>query len=177
MNENKELKFQKLKICILTISSSRELSDDKSGDVLEERILGFGHELFERKITKENKDSIKNIIINWSKDKEIDVIITSGGTGLTETDVTPEALEEIFEKTIPGFSVIFHNISFNKIKTSTIQSRATAGILMETFIFALPGSPSAVKDGWDEILRYQLDSRHKPCNFVEILPRLKEIVD
>ena len=177
MNENKELEFKKLKICNLTISSSRELSNDKSGDTLEERVLSFGHKLFERKITKDNKDSIKEIIINWSKNKEIDVIITSGGTGLTETDVTPEALEEIFEKTIPGFSVIFHNISFNKIKTSTIQSRATAGILMETFIFALPGSPSAVKVGWDEILKYQLDSRHKPCNFVDILPRLKESVN
>ena len=101
MNENKELEFKKLKICILTISSSRELSDDKSGDTLEERVLSFGHKLFERKITRDNKDSIKEIIINWSKNKEIDVIITSGGTGLTETDVTPEALEEIFEKTIP----------------------------------------------------------------------------
>ena len=104
----------------------------------------------------------------------INVIITTGGTGLTETDVTPEALEEIFEKKIPGFSIIFHKISFEKIKTSTIQSRATAGILMQTLIFALPGSPNAVKDGWDDILKYQLDSRHKPCNFVEILPRLKE---
>ena len=174
MLNSKDLKFKKLKICILTISSSRNLSHDKSGDTLEDRVKGFGHELFERKIVTDDKESIKEIITRWSSNENINVIITTGGTGLTETDVTPEALEEIFEKKIPGFSIIFHKISFEKIKTSTIQSRATAGILMQTLIFALPGSPNAVKDGWDDILKYQLDSRHKPCNFVEILPRLKE---
>ena len=174
MLNSKDLKFKKLKICILTISSSRNLSNDKSGNTLEDRVKGFGHELFDRKIVTDNKESIKEIITRWSSNESINVIITTGGTGLTETDVTPEALEEIFEKKIPGFSIIFHQISFEKIKTSTIQSRATAGILTQTLIFALPGSPNAVKDGWDDILKYQLDSRHKPCNFVEILPRLKE---
>ena len=174
MLNSKDLKFKKLKICILTISSSRNLSNDKSGNTLEGRVKGFGHELFDRKIVTDNKESIKEIITRWSSNESINVIITTGGTGLTETDVTPEALEEIFEKKIPGFSIIFHQISFEKIKTSTIQSRATAGILTQTLIFALPGSPNAVKDGWDDILKYQLDSRHKPCNFVEILPRLKE---
>lgn len=174
MLNSKDLKFKKLKICILTISSSRNLSNDKSGNTLEDRVKGFGHELFDRKIVTDDKESIKEIITRWSSNENINVIITTGGTGLTETDVTPEALEEIFEKKIPGFSIIFHKISFEKIKTSTIQSRATAGILMQTLIFALPGSPNAVKDGWDDILKYQLDSRHKPCNFVEILPRLKE---
>ena len=174
MLNSKDLKFKKLKICILTISSSRNLSNDKSGNTLEDRVKGFGHELFDRKIVTDNKESIREIITRWSSNESINVIITTGGTGLTETDVTPEALEEIFEKKIHGFSIIFHQISFEKIKTSTIQSRATAGILMQTLIFALPGSPNAVKDGWDDILKYQLDSRHKPCNFVEILPRLKE---
>ena len=123
---------------------------------------------------RDNKDKIQENIINWGNDKNIDVIITTGGTGLTGSDVTPESLEEIFEKTIDGFSILFHKISYEKIKTSTIQSRATAGVYKNKFIFALPGSPSAVADGWDEILKYQLDSRHKPCNFVDIMPRLIE---
>ena len=171
---DKNLGFIKLNICILTISSTRDLSNDKSGDVLEHKINDFGHSIYERKIVKDCKKEIQKIILNWSNIKNIDVIITTGGTGLTETDVTPEALSEIFEKTIDGFSVIFHQISYSKINTSTIQSRALAGIFNEKFIFALPGSPNAVKDGWDEILKFQLDSRHKPCNFVEIIPRLKE---
>ena len=166
--------FIKLNICILTISSSRTLQNDKSGDVLEKKISEFGHSIYQRKIIKDNKIEIQKNIINWGNNENIDVIITTGGTGLTGSDVTPEALEEIFEKTIEGFSIIFHQISFKKIKTSTIQSRATAGIYNNKFIFALPGSPSAVADGWDEILKFQLDSRHKPCNFVEIMPRLIE---
>ena len=168
-------KFIKLNICILTISSSRTLADDKSGNVLEKKISEFGHSIYERKIVKDNKSEIQKIIINWGNDSNIDVIITTGGTGLTGSDVTPEALEEIFEKTIDGFSIIFHQISYKKIKTSTIQSRATAGIYNNKFIFALPGSPNAVADGWDEILKFQLDSRHQPCNFVDIMPRLTEI--
>ena len=166
--------FIKLNICILTISSSRTLQNDKSGDVLEKKISEFGHSIFQRKIVKDNKTEIQKNIINWGNNENIDVIITTGGTGLTGSDVTPEALKEIFEKTIDGFSIIFHQISFKKIKTSTIQSRATAGVYNNKFIFALPGSPSAVADGWDEILKYQLDSRHKPCNFVDIMPRLIE---
>ena len=170
-------KFIKLNICILTISSSRTLADDKSGNVLEKKISEFGHSIYERKIVKDNKSEIQKIIINWGNDSNIDVIITTGGTGLTGSDVTPEALEEIFEKTIDGFSIIFHQISYKKIKTSTVQSRATAGIYNNKFIFALPGSPNAVADGWDEILKFQLDSRHQPCNFVDIMPRLTEIVN
>ena len=166
--------FIKLNICILTISSSRTLQNDKSGDVLEKKISEFGHSVYDRKIVKDNKDKIQENIINWGNDKNIDVIITTGGTGLTGSDVTPESLEEIFEKNIDGFSAIFHKISYEKIKTSTIQSRATAGIYNNKFIFALPGSPNAVADGWDEILKFQLDSRHEPCNFVDIMPRLKE---
>ena len=167
-------KFIKLNICILTISSSRTLQNDKSGDVLEKKISEFGHSIYQRKIIKDSKTQIQKNIINWGNNENIDVIITTGGTGLTGSDVTPEALKEIFEKTIDGFSIIFHQISFKKIKTSTIQSRATAGVYKNKFIFALPGSPSAVADGWDEILKYQLDSRHKPCNFVDIMPRLIE---
>tara|TARA_B100001115_G_C15763538_1_gene374200 strand:- start:207 stop:731 length:525 start_codon:yes stop_codon:yes gene_type:complete len=166
--------FIKLNICILTISSSRTLQNDKSGDVLEKKISEFGHSVYDRKIVKDNKDEIQENIINWGNDKNIDIIITTGGTGLTGSDVTPESLEEIFEKNIDGFSAIFHKISYEKIKTSTIQSRATAGIYNNKFIFALPGSPNAVADGWDEILKFQLDSRHEPCNFVDIMPRLKE---
>ena len=170
-------KFIKLNICILTISSSRSLTDDKSGNVLEKKISEFGHSIYERKIVKDNKSEIQKVVINWGNDSNIDVIITTGGTGLTGSDVTPEALEEIFEKTIDGFSIIFHQISYKKIKTSTVQSRATAGIYNNKFIFALPGSPNAVADGWDEILKFQLDSRHQPCNFVDIMPRLTEIVN
>ena len=170
-------KFIKLNICILTISSSRSLTDDKSGNVLEKKISEFGHSIYERKIVKDNKSEIQKVVINWGNDSNIDAIITTGGTGLTGSDVTPEALEEIFEKTIDGFSIIFHEISYKKIKTSTIQSRATAGIYNGKFIFALPGSPSAVADGWDEILKFQLDSRHQPCNFVDIMPRLTEIIN
>ena len=166
--------FIKLNICILTISSSRTLQNDKSGDVLEKKISEFGHSIYQRKIIKDSKTQIQKNIINWGNNNNNDVIITTGGTGLTGSDVTPEALEEIFEKTIDGFSTVFHQISFEKIKTSTIQSRATAGVYKNKFIFALPGSPSAVADGWDEILKYQLDSRHKPCNFVDIMPRLIE---
>ena len=167
-------KFIKLNICILTISSSRTLQNDKSGDILEKKISEFGHSIYQRKIIKDSKTQIQKNIINWGNNENIDVIITTGGTGLTGSDVTPEALKEIFEKTIDGFSIIFHQISFKKIKTSTIQSRAIAGVYNNKFIFALPGSPSAVADGWDEILKYQLDSRHKPCNFVDIMPRLIE---
>ena len=170
-------KFIKLNICILTISSSRTLADDKSGNVLEKKISEFGHTIYDRKIVKDNKSEIQKTVINWGNDSNIDVIITTGGTGLTGSDVTPEALEEIFEKTIDGFSIIFHQISYKKIKTSTVQSRATAGIYNNKFIFALPGSPNAVADGWDEILKFQLDSRHQPCNFVDIMPRLTEIVN
>ena len=171
-NKNKE--FQPVNISIMTISDSRDKKNDISGNILKEKIKNSGHKLFNYKIIKDDKQLIRNIVLEWSKNEETNVIITSGGTGLTGRDVTPEAVEEILEKKIDGFSTIFHMISFLKIKTSTIQSRALAGILNETLIFCLPGSPNAVTDAWDEILAYQLDIRHKPCNFIEIMARFKE---
>ena len=167
----------KVNIALLTVTDTRTLKTDKSGNILVKKIKKARHNLVEREICKDSKKDIKKILKGWLKKKKIDVIITTGGTGLTGSDVTPEALEEIFEKTIDGFSIIFHQISYKKIKTSTIQSRATAGIYNNKFIFALPGSPNAVADGWDEILKFQLDSRHQPCNFVDIMPRLTEIVN
>ena len=167
----------KVNIALLTVTDTRTLKTDKSGNILVKKIKKAQHNLVEREICKDSKKDIKKILKGWLKKKKIDVIITTGGTGLTGSDVTPEALEEIFEKTIDGFSIIFHQISYKKIKTSTVQSRATAGIYNSKFIFALPGSPNAVADGWDEILKFQLDSRHQPCNFVDIMPRLTEIVN
>ena len=167
----------KVNIALLTVTDTRTFDNDKSGAILVEKIQSANHNLIDRKICKDNKDDIVLILKEWIKKDDIDVIITTGGTGLTGSDVTPEALEEIFEKTIDGFSIIFHQISYKKIKTSTVQSRATAGIYNSKFIFALPGSPNAVADGWDEILKFQLDSRHQPCNFVDIMPRLTEIVN
>ena len=167
----------KVNIALLTVTDTRTLKTDKSGNILVKKIKKARHNLVEREICKDSKKDIKKILKGWLEKKKIDVIITTGGTGLTGSDVTPEALEEIFEKTIDGFSIIFHQISYKKIKTSTVQSRATAGIYNSKFIFALPGSPNAVADGWDEILKFQLDSRHQPCNFVDIMPRLTEIVN
>ena len=166
--------FESINISVLTISDTRKEATDKSGAILAKKIKEKGHGLTHKEIVKDDKQAIKKILLDWCSSKEVDVIITTGGTGLTGRDLTPEVLDEIKEKDIPGFGELFRLISYKKIGTSTIQSRATAGILMQTLIFALPGSPNAVKDGWDDILKYQLDSRHKPCNFVEILPRLKE---
>ncbi|MEE3165257.1 MAG: molybdenum cofactor biosynthesis protein B [Pseudomonadota bacterium] len=174
MTINKEEKFVPINISVLTISDTRTLENDKSGDLLSERIQSSGHKLYKRDIIKDDKGKIKKIIKDWSSDEHLNTIITTGGTGLTGRDLTPEALEEIFEKKIDGFSIIFHLMSYKKIGTSTLQSRTTAGILNSTYIFALPGSLNAVKDGWDNILKFQLDSRFKPCNFVEIIPRLDE---
>jgi len=161
-------------IAVLTVSDTRGLADDKSGDTLVARIKEAGHRLVARAIAKDDKAEIRGQVEAWTKDKEIDVVITTGGTGFTGRDVTPEALEPLFEKRMDGFSEVFHRISYDKIGTSTIQSRATGGVANATFIFVLPGSPGACKDAWDGIIKLQLDYRHMPCNFVEIMPRLDE---
>jgi molybdenum cofactor biosynthesis protein B len=150
------------------------LADDRSGDLLAERLTRAGHSLAARTIVRDEIDEIQRQVRAWIADPAIDAVITTGGTGFTGRDVTPEALEPLFEKRMDGFSAIFHRISYDKIGTSTLQSRATAGVAGATFIFALPGSPGACRDAWDGILAAQLDYRHRPCNFVEIMPRLDE---
>jgi molybdenum cofactor biosynthesis protein B len=150
------------------------MADDKSGNTLVERLEKAGHKLIERAIVKDDIPAIQEQVTSWTKRDDIDVVITTGGTGFTGRDVTPDALEPLFEKTMDGFSAVFHRISFDKIGTSTIQSRATGGVMNATYVFCLPGSPGACKDAWDGILSLQLDYRHMPCNFVEIMPRLDE---
>jgi molybdenum cofactor biosynthesis protein B len=171
---DESLTFVPLSIAVLTISDTRAMSDDKSGDTLVARLEGAGHELGARAIVQDDVEDIRKIVRGWIEDKSIDAIITTGGTGFTGRDVTPEAIEPLFEKHMDGFSAVFHRISYDKIGTSTIQSRATAGVAGATYIFVLPGSPGACKDAWDGILAQQLDYRHRPCNFVEIMPRLDE---
>ena len=166
--------FISINIAIVTISDTRDLNNDKSGDTLVERVTKFGHKISTREIVKDDFDKIFDLFSKLIKNKKIDVIISTGGTGLTGRDITPEVMKTIFEKTIDGFGEMFRWLSFKKIGTSSLQSRALAGVANGTYIFCLPGSPSACKDGWDEILKYQLDIRHKPCNFVEIMPRLQE---
>ncbi len=166
--------FLPLSIAVLTISDTRSLEDDKSGSVLAERLVAAGHTLAAREIIVDDVDAIRIIVKRWIADADVDAIITTGGTGFTGRDVTPEAIEPLFEKRMDGFSIAFHMLSYAKIGTSTIQSRATAGVAGATFIFCLPGSPGACRDGWDGILAAQLDYRTKPCNFVEIMPRLDE---
>ncbi len=166
--------FVPVRIAILTVSDTRTLGDDKSGDTLAARIAEAGHVLAARALLRDDRDKIAAQLQAWIADPAIDVVISTGGTGLTGRDVTVEAMKPLFEKEIDGFSVIFHQVSFAKVGTSTLQSRACAGVAKGTYLFALPGSTGAVKDGWDGILKYQLDIRHKPCNFVEIMPRLEE---
>ncbi|MCV0395389.1 MAG: molybdenum cofactor biosynthesis protein B [Rhizobiaceae bacterium] len=166
--------FVGVAIAVLTVSDTRGLADDRSGDVLAARIEDAGHRLAARGIVRDDIEAIRKQVIAWCADPGVDVVITTGGTGFTGRDVTPEALEPLFEKRMDGFSEVFHRISFDKIGTSTIQSRATGGVISATFVFVLPGSPGACKDAWDGILKQQLDYRHKPCNFVEIMPRLDE---
>ena len=166
--------FIPVRIAVLTVSDTRTLADDKSGDTLAGLITGDGHEFADRAIEKDSIPAIRARVEKWIADPSIDVVITTGGTGFTGRDVTPEAVRPLFEKEIDGFSVVFHMISFQKIETSTIQSRACGGVAHGTYIFCLPGSPGACKDGWNEILKWQLDNRHRPCNFVEIMPRLEE---
>jgi molybdopterin adenylyltransferase len=166
--------FVPLRIAVLTVSDTRALEDDSSGQMLADRIVEAGHALSARKIVKDDIRAIRAVIRDWTNRDDIDVIISTGGTGLTGHDVTVEAMRPLFEKEIDGFAALFHMISFQKVGTSTIQSRATAGIMKGKYIFCLPGSPGACKDGWDEILKAQFDYRHLPCNFVEIMPRLEE---
>ncbi|MDP9837650.1 molybdenum cofactor biosynthesis protein B [Neorhizobium huautlense] len=161
-------------IAVLTVSDTRTLADDRSGDTLVTRITEAGHALKDRAIVPDDREKIAAQVKAWTEDDAIDVVITTGGTGFTGRDVTPEAIEPLFEKRMDGFSHAFHRISYDKIGTSTIQSRATGGVANATYIFVLPGSPGACKDAWDGILKPQLDYRHMPCNFIEILPRLDE---
>jgi molybdenum cofactor biosynthesis protein B len=161
-------------LAVLTVSDTRSLSEDKSGQTLADRITKAGHTLVHRAIVTDDVALIREKVLAWSRDERIDVVITTGGTGFTGRDVTPDALEPIFEKRMDGFSAVFHRISYDKIGVSTIQSRATGGVVNATFVFVLPGSPGACKDAWDGIIRDQLDYRHMPCNFVEIMPRLDE---
>ena len=169
--------FVAVNIAVLTISDSRSLADDKSGDLLAARVQGDGHNLADRALVTDDMDAITRQLSQWIDAPDVDVVISTGGTGLTGRDGTPEAFRALFDKEIEGFGEIFRLVSFDKIGTSTIQSRAVGGVAKGTYLFALPGSSSACRDGWDEILRYQLDIRHKPCNFVEIMPRLREAVD
>jgi molybdenum cofactor biosynthesis protein B len=166
--------FIPLNIAVLTISDTRALDDDKSGATLADRLTAAGHKLAARDIVTDDVEAIRGVIRKWIADDGVDAIITTGGTGFTGRDVTPEAVEPLFEKRMDGFSIAFHMLSHAKIGASTIQSRATAGTAGATFIFCLPGSPGACRDGWDGILAAQLDYRTKPCNFVEIMPRLDE---
>ena len=169
-----DLPFHPVRIAVLTVSDSRDLAQDRSGDTLVARIEGAGHILAERAIVRDDVGLITARLLGWIDDPDIDCVITTGGTGVTGRDVTPEALKAVWDKEIPGFGELFRWLSYAKIGTSTIQSRATAGVARGTYIFALPGSTGAVKDGWDDILVHQLDSRFKPCNFVELMPRLTE---
>jgi molybdenum cofactor biosynthesis protein B len=166
--------FIPVRIAVLTVSDTRTPEDDKSGNILVERLEKAGHELADRDICSDDVERIQDRVRQWVDDASVDVVLTTGGTGLTGRDVTPEAVEALFEKRMDAFSTLFHMISFPKIGTSTVQSRATAGVARSTYIFCLPGSPGACKDAWDGILVNQLDYRYMPCNFVEILPRLDE---
>ena len=166
--------FVAVRIAVLTVSDTRTSANDTSGDTLVERLTAAGHLLADRALLRDDVKAVAELLKTWIARPDIDVVITTGGTGLTGRDVTVEAMRPLFEKEIDGFSALFHQISYEKIGTSTIQSRACAGVAAGTFLFALPGSTGAVKDGWDGILKWQLDARHRPCNFVEIMPRLQE---
>ena len=171
---DESIAFLPVRIAIMTVSDTRDAANDKSGDTLAARIADAGHVLAARTIVTDDQAKITAQLRAWIEDPMIDAVISTGGTGLTGRDVTVEAFRSLFEKEIDGFSALFHQISYAKVGTSTVQSRACAGVAKGTYLFALPGSPGAVKDGWDGILKQQLDIRHKPCNFVEIMPRLLE---
>ena len=166
--------FIPVRIAVLTVSDTRGMAEDKSGGTLAEMIAQAGHAVADRAIVKDDVAAIQAKVRAWIADAAIDVVITTGGTGFTGRDVTPEAVRPLFEKEIEGFSTVFHMISFDKVGTSTIQSRACGGLAQGTYIFCLPGSPGACKDAWNGILVHQLDNRHRPCNLVEIMPRLEE---
>ncbi len=171
---DKSAPFVSINIAVLTVSDTRTNANDTSGDALVGRIEANGHNVHTRMILRDDQEKLRAQLSAWCDDPEIDVIITTGGTGVTGRDVTVEAHRSLYEKEIPGFGELFRWISFQKIGTSTVQSRATAGVCKGTYMFALPGSTGACKDAWDEILTYQLDIRHRPCNFVELMPRLLE---
>lgn len=166
--------FVAVNIALLTVSDTRSAADDMSGDTLAERIAAAGHAVRDRRIVKDDQAAIEAQLKAWIADPDIDTVIATGGTGVTGRDVTPEAFHAVYEKHIPGFGELFRWLSYDKIGTSTIQSRATAGVAGGTYLFALPGSPSACRDAWDLILKDQLDNRFRPCNFVELMPRLRE---
>ena len=172
IDESKE--FVPVRIAVLTVSDTRALAEDRSGDVLAQRLTDAGHSLADRKIIRDERAEIAEQLRAWCKDDAIDVVISTGGTGLTGRDVTVEAHRDVYEKEIEAFGTVFTHVSMAKIGTSAVQSRATGGVALGTYLFALPGSPGACKDAWDDILAFQLDYRHKPCNFVEIMPRLDE---
>ena len=174
MSIDETKQFVPLNIAVLTMSDTRSLADDKSGTTLVDRLTAAGHKLAAREIVTDDVEAIRAVVKRWIADRGVDIIITTGGTGFTGRDVTPEAIEPLFEKRMDGFSIAFHMLSHPKIGASTVQSRATAGVANATFIFCLPGSPGACRDGWDGILAAQLDYRTRPCNFVEIMPRLDE---
>jgi len=171
---NEALKFKPVRMAVLTVTDSRTAATDTSGDILVQRIEAAGHILAARDLVADDVGVIQKTITAWIDDPAIEAVVTTGGTGLTGRDVTPEAVKPLFEKEIEGFSVIFHQVSFQSVGLSTLQSRAVAGLAKGTFIFALPGSNGAVKDGWDKVISHQLDSRHGPCNLVELMPRLME---
>ena len=166
--------FLPVRIAVLTVSDTRGAADDRSGDVLAERLAAAGHVLADRAIVRDDIAAIRDRLRTWIDDPGVDCVIATGGTGLTGRDVTPEAMEALYEKRIDGFGELFRWLSFARIGTSTIQSRATAGMAGGTYLFGVPGSPGACRDAWDDILRHQLDNRFRPCNFVEIMPRLRE---
>jgi molybdenum cofactor biosynthesis protein B len=171
---NDSLEFIPVRIAILTVSDTRTLENDTSGETLVNRLEDAGHILADRRILPDDGKKLRACVEEWIADPQVDVVVTTGGTGLTGRDVTPEALRPLFDKEIEGFSVVFHQVSYKSVGLSTLQSRACAGLAGGTFLFLLPGSTGAVKDGWDQIMRHQLDSRYRPCNLVELMPRLME---
>ncbi len=171
---NQDIEFVPINLAVMTVSDTRTIANDKSGDTLVDRLKGAGHNLVDRTIVADEREAIVAQLRTWIDKEEVDAVLATGGTGITGRDVTPEAFHEVYEKEIAGFGELFRMLSYEKIGTSTIQSRATAGVSEGTYLFALPGSTSACIDAWDNILVYQLDIRHKPCNFVELIPRLQE---
>jgi molybdopterin adenylyltransferase len=171
---DQNLVFVPVRIALLTMSDTRSAAEDKSGNLLVELVTAAGHEVADRALVKDDAAAIRAKVEQWIADPGIDCVITTGGTGFTGRDVTPEAVRPLFEKDIEGFAILFHMLSFQKVATSTMQSRACGGVARGTYIFCLPGSPGACRDAWDGILKFQLDARHRPCNLVEIMPRLEE---
>ncbi|QUD87092.1 molybdenum cofactor biosynthesis protein B [Phenylobacterium montanum] len=172
---DESLNFKPVRVAVLTVSDTRDESNDTSGDLLAERVVAAGHVLAARAIVRDDRAAIRAKVTGWIAAGEVDAIVTTGGTGLTGRDITPEALEPLFDKVIDGFSVVFHMVSYQSVGLSTLQSRATAGLIGGVIVFCLPGSNGAVRDGWDKVIAAQLDSRHKPCNMVELMPRLNEV--